>query len=132
MTFCKNLGQRPFGVSFLLAGWDVTYGFQIYQTDPSGNYAAWKAQCIGQNSASAQNILKTDYKEELTLKEGLTLAVKLMEKTMESTTVSVDKRKSSSKEQEDTGEIVMSKDCLLEPRISTSMLVFFIQWNYLL
>jgi len=36
------LGQRPFGVSFLMAGWDVHYGFQLYQTDPSGNYGGWK------------------------------------------------------------------------------------------
>ena len=31
-------GLRPFGVSFLFAGWDEHYGFQMYQSDPSGNY----------------------------------------------------------------------------------------------
>jgi 20S proteasome subunit alpha 3 len=29
-------GLRPFGVSFLWAGWDKHYGFQLYQSDPSG------------------------------------------------------------------------------------------------
>lgn len=31
-------GLRPFGVSFLYAGWDRHYGYQLYQSDPSGNY----------------------------------------------------------------------------------------------
>ena len=43
-------GLRPFGVSMLYAGWDKTYGFQLYQSDPSGNYNGWKATCIGANS----------------------------------------------------------------------------------
>jgi len=43
-------GLRPFGVSFIYAGWDRTYGFQLYQSDPSGNYGSWKATCIGANN----------------------------------------------------------------------------------
>lgn len=44
------VGRRPFGVSLLYAGWDKHYGFQLYQSDPSGNYGGWKATCIGNNS----------------------------------------------------------------------------------
>ena len=44
------VGQRPFGVSILYMGWDRHYGFQLYQSDPSGNYSGWKATCIGNNS----------------------------------------------------------------------------------
>uniref|UniRef100_A0A7N8X2X7 Proteasome subunit alpha type-4-like n=1 Tax=Mastacembelus armatus TaxID=205130 RepID=A0A7N8X2X7_9TELE len=44
-------GKRPFGVSLLYMGWDKHYGFQLYQSDPSGNYGGWKATCIGNNSA---------------------------------------------------------------------------------
>lgn len=29
-------GLRPFGVAFVFAGWDEYYGFQVYQSDPSG------------------------------------------------------------------------------------------------
>lgn len=43
-------GKRPFGVSILYMGWDKHYGFQLYQSDPSGNYGGWKATCIGNNS----------------------------------------------------------------------------------
>jgi len=32
-------GLRPFGVSFLIAGYDEQLGFQLYTTDPSGNYS---------------------------------------------------------------------------------------------
>lgn len=45
------IGKRPFGVSLLYMGWDKHYGFQLYQSDPSGNYGGWKATCIGNNSA---------------------------------------------------------------------------------
>lgn len=44
-------GKRPFGVSILYMGWDKYYGYQLYQSDPSGNYGGWKATCIGNNSA---------------------------------------------------------------------------------
>lgn len=48
---CVLPGKRPFGVSLLYMGWDKHYGFQLYQSDPSGNYGGWKATCIGNNSA---------------------------------------------------------------------------------
>ncbi len=31
-------GLRPFGVSLLYAGWDKIDSFQLYQSNPSGNY----------------------------------------------------------------------------------------------
>jgi hypothetical protein len=43
-------GLRPFGVSLLYMGWDVHHGFQLYQSDPSGNYGGWMATCIGSNA----------------------------------------------------------------------------------
>jgi 20S proteasome subunit alpha 3 len=84
-------GLRPFGVSILYCGWDKHFGFQLYHSDPSGNYAGWKATCIGENATNATSILKQDYKPEITLQEAKQLAVKVFVKTMESTTVSSDK-----------------------------------------
>ncbi|KAL3901817.1 MAG: hypothetical protein SGCHY_000288 [Lobulomycetales sp.] len=85
-------GLRPYGVSFLYAGHDEHYGFQLYQSDPSGNYSGWKATCIGQNSSNAQSILKQDYKEDgMNLKEAKSLAIKVFSKTMESTSLSSEK-----------------------------------------
>lgn len=76
-------GQRPFGVAFLFAGYDKRHGFQLYQSDPSGNYGGWKATCIGNNSSTAQSILKTDWKEELELEEGIGIALKILNKTLD-------------------------------------------------
>lgn len=77
-------GKRPFGVSVLYMGWDDHYGYQLYQSDPSGNYSGWKATCIGQNSGAAISILKTEYKEgEMTLKDVLPLGIKVLSKTLD-------------------------------------------------
>ena len=43
-------GLRPFGVAFMFAGWDEHHKYQLYMSDPSGNYSGWKATCIGQNN----------------------------------------------------------------------------------
>ncbi|KAK2710438.1 proteasome subunit alpha type-4-like [Artemia franciscana] len=85
-------GKRPFGVSFLYIGWDKHYGFQLYQSDPSGNYGGWKATCIGNNSSAAVSILKQEYKEgESTLSEALALAIKVFAKTLDMTKLSSEK-----------------------------------------
>lgn len=81
-------GLRPFGVAFVFAGWDRHHGYQIYQSDPSGNYSGWKATVIGQNNQAGKSILKTDYKENATLASNAKLAVKILLKTMDSTTPS--------------------------------------------
>jgi len=84
-------GKRPFGVSILYAGWDKHYGFQLYQSDPSGNYGGWKATCIGNNSNAAISLLKQDYKEEITLQEAKAMVVKILSKTLDTTKLSPEK-----------------------------------------
>jgi 20S proteasome subunit alpha 3 len=51
-------GSRPFGAAFLFAGYDKNNKFQLYSTDPSGNYAGWKATAIGSNHVAANSFLK--------------------------------------------------------------------------
>mmetsp|Transcript_16959 Transcript_16959/g.22496 ORF Transcript_16959/g.22496 Transcript_16959/m.22496 type:complete len:274 (+) Transcript_16959:76-897(+) len=107
-------GLRPFGVAFLFAGYDETHGFQLYQSDPSGNYSGWKATVIGANNQAGKSLLKTEYgsssqgdegetkmeeeekKDEDEVKmpdlpEALRLAVKVLNKTMDGTAASLDK-----------------------------------------
>jgi 20S proteasome subunit alpha 3 len=91
---CK-IGLRPFGVSFLYAGYDEHFGFQLYQSDPSGNYSGWKAACIGSGSNNAQSLLKQEFKDKedgLSLAEAKKVAVKVLSKTMDATTLGSDKR----------------------------------------
>ena len=84
-------GLRPFGVSFLFAGWDEHHGFQLYQSDPSGNFGGWKAMAIGANAQSSQSILKQDYDAEMDLEAATKLAIKVLAKTMDSTTLNHEK-----------------------------------------
>src|SRR5205814_9160082 len=65
--------------------------FQLYQSNPSGNYGGWKATSVGANNASAQSLLKQDYKEDCDLKEACGMAVKVLSKTMDSTKLSSEK-----------------------------------------
>ena len=84
-------GMRPFGVSLVYAGWDKELGFQLYLSDPSGNYSGWKATCVGNNSATAINILKQEFDEDKTdLEQAKKLAVKIMSKTMDATKLTCD------------------------------------------
>jgi 20S proteasome subunit alpha 3 len=97
--YTQRGGLRPFGVAFLFAGYDEHYGFQLYQSDPSGNYSGWKATVIGANNQAGKSLLKSEYKigsEDGTEKEqeesipdveeALKLAVKVLNKTMDGTT----------------------------------------------
>lgn len=91
-----QLGLRPFGVSFIYAGYDSLRDFQLYLSNPSGNYGGWKATSVGANNASAQSLLKQDYKEDCTLEEACETAVKVLSRTMDSTTLSSEKCKTPS------------------------------------
>merc|ERR1711946_94502 len=85
-------GKRPFGVSLLYGGWDHHYGFQLYQSDPSGNYGGWKATCIGNNSNAAVSMLKQEYKEdETSLNDALDLSIKVLSKTLDMTKLTPEK-----------------------------------------
>jgi len=102
-------GLRPFGVSFLFAGYDQHYGFQLYQTDPSGNYSGWKATVIGSNNQAGKSLLKTEYDPESTgelpsVEVALRLAVKVLNKTMDGTAASSEKMELFVMSREDTEE----------------------------
>lgn len=89
--YTQHGGLRPFGVSFIYAGYDPQRNFQLYQSNPSGNYGGWKATSMGANNTSAQSLLKQDYKEDCDLKEACGMAVKVLSKTMDSTKLSSEK-----------------------------------------
>ncbi|MES1907410.1 MAG: hypothetical protein MHM6MM_000530 [Cercozoa sp. M6MM] len=92
-SYTQHGSRRPFGVSFVLAGYDSHYGFQLYQSDPSGNYGGWKATAIGRNCQQAMNILKTDYdvEEQPTLQQAQFLALKCLSKTMDTVSPTAEK-----------------------------------------
>ena len=90
-SYTQYGGLRPFGASFLMAGYDKIKGCQLYLTDPSGNYGGWKATAIGENNQTAQSILKSQYKDEMSATDAMDLTVKVLCKTLDSTSLSPDK-----------------------------------------
>ena len=80
-------------MSLLYAGYDPHYKFQLYHSDPSGNYSGWKATCIGANNGTAQSLLKQEYKDDISVEDAVALVLRVMSKTMDSTTLGSEKRK---------------------------------------
>jgi len=67
-------GARPFGVALVVGG--IENGEpRLFETDPSGTPYEWKALAIGENRADIREYLEERYDEELTLDEGIELAL---------------------------------------------------------
>ena len=71
-------GLRPFGVSLLVAGIDI-YGPHLYETDPTGIFFEYKATVIGEGEQEGEEILHKEYKEDMTIEQGIKLAVKTLQ-----------------------------------------------------
>lgn len=80
--YTQSGGVRPFGISTLIVGFDRAGSPQLYQTDPSGTYSAWKANAIGRNSKTVREYLEKHYKET-TGKETTKLAIRALMETVE-------------------------------------------------
>jgi proteasome alpha subunit len=70
-------GLRPFGVSLLIAGIDSD-GPVLYETDPTGIYFRYKATAIGEGEVEVKEALNKEYKESMTVEEGLKFCTKLL------------------------------------------------------
>ncbi len=75
-------GVRPYGVSLLVAGWDIVNGPSLYQVDPSGAYFPWKATAIGRNSTSAKTFLEKRF-SDLSLEDAVHVALLTLKEGME-------------------------------------------------
>ena len=85
--------NRPYGAGFLFAGWDRIFGYQLYNTEPSGVYNCWKAHAIGQNSNNATSAFKQYFTENMTLDDGITLAIRVLKKSLDKNKISGDNSK---------------------------------------
>ncbi|KAB1188839.1 MULTISPECIES: archaeal proteasome endopeptidase complex subunit alpha [Haloferax] len=75
-------GARPFGVALLIGG--VENGTpRLYETDPSGTPYEWKAVAIGADRGDHQEHLEENYRDDLTLEEGIALALEAIASTNE-------------------------------------------------
>ena len=75
-------GLRPFGVSILVAGVDNGKG-KLYETDPTGIFFQYKATAIGEGEEEVEAILHKEYREDITIEDGILLAVKALQKVLD-------------------------------------------------
>lgn len=80
--YTQHAGVRPFGVSLIFGGVDKT-GPRVFGTQPSGTYRGYKATALGAGRETVLNILKEEYKDDLTLDGTIKLAVKCLVKALE-------------------------------------------------
>lgn len=74
-------GLRPFGVSLLIAG-DDEDGLKLFETDPTGIFYQYKATAIGEGEAEVEELLHEEYKDDMSLEDGLKLAIKAIKKVV--------------------------------------------------
>jgi proteasome alpha subunit len=80
--YTQHAGVRPFGVSLVFAGVDMT-GTHVFGTHPSGTYRGYKATTLGAGRETVLAILKDEYKQEMSLEETTKLVVKCLVKALE-------------------------------------------------
>lgn len=74
----QSAGLRPFGVSLLIAGVDEDGEMRLFETDPTGIFFQYKASVIGEGEADVEEVLHKRYKDDLSVDDGLRLAVKAL------------------------------------------------------
>lgn len=80
-AFTQYGGLRPFGVAFIIGGFDEK-GPALFETEPSGALAQYKAVAVGRNKDKAMDVFEKEYKESLTIDKAIALAYKAIEKSM--------------------------------------------------
>ncbi len=73
-------GARPFGVSILFGGVDETA--RLFVTDPTGMFFEFKATAVGEYEDEIKEILNKEYKESISIQDGLKLAVRALKKVL--------------------------------------------------
>ena len=80
--FTQYGGARPFGVSLMVAGLNRNKP-ELYTSDITGNYLSYNAHAIGENDEKIKDKLREKYREGLTMKQGVKLALEIFEEIQE-------------------------------------------------
>lgn len=81
--YTRSGGARPFGIATLIAGFDGDKP-KLYRTRPAGTHTAWRAISTGRSSTSLRQFLEKNYKDGMSKKESIELAVKTLLEVVES------------------------------------------------
>ena len=82
ITSKKKPIARPYGVSLLFAGVDVT-GPTMYLSDPSGTMVGYTAKGLGSAEEGIESLLEKHFKPEMGIAEAQQLALRIMKQVME-------------------------------------------------
>ena len=75
-------GMRPFGVAIMLGG--VKKGTShLYTTDVTGNFLAYRANAIGENDEQIKEILRRDFKDDMSIEDGIRFVMKIFKEVLE-------------------------------------------------
>ena len=80
--YTQHAGVRPFGVSIIFGGVDKT-GARVFGTHPSGTYRGYRATALGAGRETVLNLLKDEYKENMSLEDNKKLSIKCLVKALE-------------------------------------------------
>jgi proteasome alpha subunit len=80
--FSQYGGARPFGVSLMLAGLNGKKP-ELFTSDVTGNYFSYHANAIGESDDKIKELLREKYKSDLTIKQGVKIALEILEKVQE-------------------------------------------------
>ncbi|PIU76227.1 proteasome subunit alpha [Candidatus Pacearchaeota archaeon CG06_land_8_20_14_3_00_35_12] len=78
--FTQYGGARPFGISMLIAGIDIKP--RIFVSDVTGNYLGYAATAIGENDEKIKDILRQEYKESMSIEQGMKLALNIFKRVL--------------------------------------------------
>jgi proteasome alpha subunit len=74
--FTQYGGARPFAVAFLIGG--VSKGHtHLYTSDVTGNFFAYRANAIGENDEKIKEILRSEFKDSITIEEGIKFSMRI-------------------------------------------------------
>ena len=80
--YTQHGGVRPFGTRFLIGGVGER-GPHLFETDPSGVVAAYKAHAIGGGAEEATEVLENNYDEDMDMDELVKLVLEALGKVVE-------------------------------------------------
>jgi proteasome alpha subunit len=78
-AFTQYAGMRPFGVAFIFGGVDDS-GFRLFETEPSGALAEYKAVTIGSNRKPAMKVFEKGYYDSIPFEEAVPLMLAALDK----------------------------------------------------
>jgi len=80
--YTQHGGVRPFGVRLLIAGIDGN-GPHLFETDPSGVVAAYKAHAIGGGEPTVREIIERKYDENMEMDNAILLGLEALREIIE-------------------------------------------------